>query len=102
DFIDPIAEYGRDQGFSVTGGYVYRGKENPALDGLYFYGDYGSGRFWALRWQDGKAISNDELKVTAGGRPVRNRIQPSSFGEDAGGELYVCDHNGKLYKIVAK
>ena len=34
DLIDPIAEYGRDKGLSVTGGYVYRGKKFPQLDGL--------------------------------------------------------------------
>src|SRR4051812_34703888 len=34
--IDPIAEYGRDKGQSVTGGVVYRGKKFPSLTGIYF------------------------------------------------------------------
>ena len=44
----PVAEYGRAEGCSVTGGYVYRGTAQPLLSGAYFYGDYCSGRVWAL------------------------------------------------------
>ena len=36
----PIFEYGRDQGCSVIGGYVYRGEEIPGLQGTYLYSDY--------------------------------------------------------------
>jgi glucose/arabinose dehydrogenase len=100
--IDPIAEYGRDKGVSVTGGFVYRGKKFPALTGIYFYADYGSGRFWGLRYENGKVTANDELKILLDGKPTLNRVQPSSFGEDADGEIYVCDHShGIVYQIVA-
>jgi glucose/arabinose dehydrogenase len=100
--IDPIVEYPRDKGWSITGGFVYRGKKFPALDGLYIYGDYVSGRFWGLRYEDGKVISNDELNMTVNGQPTLNRVQPSSFGEDLDGELYVCDHShGIVYQVVA-
>ncbi len=107
DFIDPIAEYGRDKGQSVTSGYVYRGKRFPQLTGWFLYADYASGRFWGLKQKDGKAIATEEIEVTfqdkAGQeRPTLNRVQPSSFGEDADGEHYVCDHNGVVYRIIAK
>ena len=45
----PVAEYGREGGCSVTGGYVYRGSRLASLYGAYVYGDYCSGRIWALR-----------------------------------------------------
>ncbi|MEA2735799.1 MAG: hypothetical protein QOE14_2250 [Humisphaera sp.] len=101
--IDPIAEYGRDKGQSVTGGVVYRGKKFPILDGIYFYADYASGRFWGLKYENGKTIANEELKVTINGQPTLNRVQPSAFGEDKDGEVYVCDHSrGSIYMIVAE
>lgn len=106
DFIDPIAEYGRDKGQSVTSGYVYRGKQFPQLTGWFLYADYASGRFWGLKQQGGKTIANEEIDVsytTAAGKESRtlNRVQPASFGEDVDGELYVCDHNGVVYRITA-
>ena len=101
--IDPIAEYGRDKGMSVTGGVVYRGKKFPVLDGVYFYADYNSGRFWGLKYQGGKVLANEELRVTFNGQPTLNRIQPSAFGVDKDGEVYVCDHSrGNVYMIVAE
>jgi glucose/arabinose dehydrogenase len=100
--IDPVAEYGRDKGQSVTGGFVYRGKKSPVLTGIYFYADYATGRFWGLRYENGKVTANAELNLTWDGKPTRNRVQPSSFGEDASGELYVCDHSrGNVYLMTA-
>ncbi len=96
---DPIKEYGRWDdaghflGVSITGGYVYRGQNIPALQGVYVYGDFQTGRIWGLKW-DGKALTYDtEL--------LQSELHPSSFGEDAKGELYVLDyHNGDVYRIT--
>jgi glucose/arabinose dehydrogenase len=91
--VMPIAEYDHTQGCSITGGYVYRGAAFPQLQGLYFYGDYCSGRLWALsqpspgRWEQHQLLGSG------------SRI--SSFGEDHAGELYLTDLNGGLYQVVA-
>lgn len=101
--IEPIVDYGRELGISVTGGNVYRGKKFPQLQGIYLYGDYGSGRFWGLRFEGGKMVANEELDITWAGNPTLNRVQPSGFGEDAEGEMYVCDHGrGNVYRVVAE
>src|SRR3990170_563576 len=90
----PIAEYDRAGGCSITGGYVYRGSRLPALAGRYLFGDYCSGRIWALtetgtnRWTMTPVLSSD--------------LRISSFGEDASGELYVVDHSGAIYLIVRR
>ncbi len=87
----PIFEYDHSQGCSVTGGYVYRGQQFPALRGNYFVADYCTGYIWRLfpmadgRWQSDRVLES--------GRII------SSFGEDANGELYVVDHNGGVYQI---
>lgn len=56
EFLDPIHEYGRDLGASITGGVVYRGNRYSGLYGAYVYGDYVSGRIWALRF-DGNSVT---------------------------------------------
>ena len=86
----------------MTGGVVYRGKKFPALEGMYIYADYASGRFWGLRYEDGKLQSNEELKVTIEGKAAQNRVQTSAFGQDRDGEVYLCDHTrGNVYMITA-
>jgi hypothetical protein len=87
----PVAEYPHtlithdDNGCSITGGFVYRGPGNPDLQGIYFFGDYCTGRIWGLR-QNGPVWQQQELLVTA------HNI--STFGEDEAGNLYYADRTG--------
>jgi hypothetical protein len=89
----PVVEYDHSQGCSITGGYVYRGPEDPTVHGLYLFGDYCSGRIWGL-----VSVPGHEPRVAQLGR-VDLRI--SSFGEDEAGELYlVAIDKGELYHIL--
>ncbi|MHC4408105.1 MAG: PQQ-dependent sugar dehydrogenase [Planctomycetota bacterium] len=90
NFAAPVVDYPRSLGASVTGGYVYRGSVNRSLIGTYFYADFVSGRVWALVWAGDRLISNEQVAT------VNN---PSSFGEDEAGELYVCSFDGGIYKF---
>ncbi len=65
DFIDPVWDYPRDQGFSVTGGIVYRGARYPELDGHYLFADYVSGRVWALKPDGDRRVSADRVRQIA-------------------------------------
>ena len=87
----PILEYGHDQGCSITGGYVYRGQAVPELVGAYLYGDYCSGTVWAARWT-GQGWESQVL--------LRTQAKISSFGEDAVGEVYLVDHQGRIYRMA--
>ncbi|MBI4444730.1 MAG: PQQ-dependent sugar dehydrogenase [Acidobacteria bacterium] len=89
--ILPISEYGRSEGISVTGGYVYRGTQNTELRGKYIFGDYGSGRIWALEQRPSGEWNRTEL--------LRAGFPISSFGEDEAGEIYVADHSGAIFKM---
>ncbi|MEM1339507.1 MAG: PQQ-dependent sugar dehydrogenase [Bacteroidota bacterium] len=86
--VAPIFEYGRNNGdLSITGGYVYRGNNLPALQGKYVYGDFVSGRIWTLD-TDG---SNNQLLSSSG-------LSIASFGTDSNQELYVCAFfDGAIY-----
>ena len=102
ELIEPLAEYPhsptadrKDDGKSITGGYVYRGKALPALEGVYVYADYDTGRFWGLREKDGKAVENTEI-VDLRSNP---KINVSSFGEDPEGELYILGFDGRIHKF---
>src|SRR5690606_33986715 len=98
--ILPVAEYGRDKGCSVTGGHVYRGDAVRDLAGWYLFSDYCTGHLFGVR--------SDVPRTPAGERATAPRVlletgaNVSSFGEDAGGELYLADHaSGTIYRIVA-
>ena len=88
----PVWEYGHDLGYSVTGGFIYHGSLMPDLTGTYIYGDYGSGRIWALEYKSGNQTANKEL--------VDSSLNIASFGIDQQNELYICDYNGKIYKLI--
>ena len=88
DLTDPIFEYLRDVGESVTGGYVYNGSKFPDLKGKYIYGDYDFGTIWALELENEMVLSNEVL--------VSNVGRISSFGEDEAGELYIVDFTGDI------
>ena len=93
-FIDPVHAYGRSLGFSVTGGYVYRGSAIPGLVGSYLFSDYGSGRIWRLVSNGSGGFTAEEL--------LDSSLSVSSFGQGNDGELYVVDiAGGGLHKIVA-
>lgn len=87
----PIWEYNHSLGFSVTGGFVYHGLRLNELKDAYIYGDYGSGRIWAL-WYNGTGEPvNVELVDTA--------LNIPSFGVDEMGEIYICAFDGKIYQL---
>jgi glucose/arabinose dehydrogenase len=89
--VEPRTWYGREDGISVTGGYVYRGEAMPQLDGWYVYGDFGSGKVWAV---DASADMGDALLLMESERPI------ASFAEDPEGELYIVGFDNAIYRIV--
>jgi uncharacterized repeat protein (TIGR03806 family) len=89
--VDPVIDYPHTDGRSVTGGYVYRGTELPALQGRYVFGDFISGRIWVLEADEDGDYGKVEIAHT--GHSI------SSFGEGADGELYVVDFAGGLYQL---
>ena len=87
----PVAEYEHRAGAcSVTGGYVYRGAQYPALRGIYLYADFCTGHLRGLRragagWEDQLLLDTDLLI--------------STFGEDEAGNLYLADLRGVIYRV---
>jgi glucose/arabinose dehydrogenase len=90
-FVMPVAEYSHDFGNAVIGGYVYRGVNLPAWQGVYLYGDYGSGRVWGLLHLKDGSWQNSEMFET--GRQI------SSFGVDETGEIYLVDDAGSILML---
>ncbi len=97
-FIEPVAEYGREDGGSITGGEVIR--QAGSHDGVYVFSDYMSGKMWGLRRNaDGTVQMNEILR---GGRP-----RPvSSFGRGVDGRVYAAAFDapytsrGRIYQLV--
>jgi glucose/arabinose dehydrogenase len=96
DLTRPVLAYGRDQGSVVTGGYVYRGTAQPALQGVYVFGDYAVGVIWAV---SAAAALRGAVTPTV---VAETQLTISSFGEDEAGELYLTDlAGGGVYRLVA-
>ncbi|WP_239989545.1 PQQ-dependent sugar dehydrogenase [Corallococcus macrosporus] len=92
----PVAVYGRDEGVSVTGGYVYRGAAVPALVGKYIFGDFGTGRIWTLPADAAPGGGAKPSLLTA------TPLSISSFAELNDGELLVVDFaGGGLHRLQA-
>ncbi len=106
----PIAEYSHvDQGICVIGLGVYRGKDYPSLDGVYFTADWGSGKVWGLKRDTAGKWQMQELL------DLDTPLRPTGAGEDPEGNLYVThatanyggpvdpytSERGAVWKIVA-
>ncbi len=92
----PVIAYGHNStgGYSITGGYVYRGKTVPQLVGKYIYADYVSKRVWALDYQGSGNYTNQVILNSSG-------ISIASFGVDYNQELYLLDlAGGKIYRFA--
>ena len=89
--LPPIAEYGRNEGRSVTGGNVYRGTAIAGLFGRYVFGDFVSGQLWH--------IAGDTQPTVAMTGGAATGLNIASFGEDVAGELYIVDYGGGIYRL---
>jgi len=111
-FVEPIFDYDRTLGLSVSGGIVYRGKAVPSLRGSYLFGDWGTGNLWALKYKDGKAQDVRKLEWTLVNAPkgetkepgisekiTKGSFKPVNFCLGANGELLVLDWNGVVYEV---
>ena len=91
DAVEPVHEYGRDEGATVIGGYVYRGPSIQELQGAYVFGDFFNPVLRAL------------VPAEQGFREVPLNVQVpnlSAFGEDADGELYATSLSGEIYRLA--
>ncbi len=90
---DPVAEYSHDLGFSITGGYVYRGGQASEVAGNYVFGDFGGMIAW-LEPDGGGEFTMHQLAEQGCTPPgATAALQPSAFAEDLDGELYLLDYD---------
>jgi glucose/arabinose dehydrogenase len=107
-FTPPVAEYPHDDGCSITGGFVYRGKALPMLDGRYFYADYCTGLLRSFVWTFDASSPKAPgwIREHWGWKGAIDRkgvlSQVSSFGVDHDGELYIVLLTGAIYKLAPR
>lgn len=89
--LPPVLDHPHSEAASITGGLVYRGRQNPELDQAYVYGDWETRKLWALRYQDGKVTWRQELLDTG--------LRIISFAEDPARELLILDYQGGIYQL---
>jgi glucose/arabinose dehydrogenase len=80
----PVAEYSHaTDGICVIGMGVYRGAECPSLDGIYFAGDWGTGRLWGVQ-KDGQGKWQMQ-------QLLHTKLNFTAAGEDENGNLFVTN-----------
>ena len=91
--VQPIAEYSHEDGCSITGGFVYRGKDFPDMQGGYFFADFCSGNIWS--------IASDVTEQTQPVEMLASARSISSFGLDEAGEMFVVDMGtGQVLRVT--
>ncbi|MEO8290761.1 MAG: PQQ-dependent sugar dehydrogenase [Gaiellaceae bacterium] len=88
ELIAPAWAYPRSTGFTVIGGFVYRGTQMPGQVGKYFVGDLNG----EVRRADAVTLANRSVAANVSGLV--------SFGENSRGELFAVSIGGSVYKIV--
>lgn len=90
----PVVSHPHSEAASITGGYLYEGARLPGLRGAYVYGDYETGKIWALWQEDGRVARHEEIADTP------HRI--ASFGLGSDGELYYLHYGtpGGIHRLV--
>jgi len=99
EFIEPIHEYTRTDGTSITGGVVYRGSKIPELQGWYVYGDWGFSNIWALKAENGKKVDNVSLFHDPAAPKDKKAYKPTAFCETPDQEILMLSYAGKLYLL---
>ena len=108
EFIDPVFEYGHDEGTSVSGGIVYRGSKHPELYGHYIFGDWGTGKCWAIEVRNNRTVSKKYIEFMLDGEVINDLpkfvngkpespFKPVNFCMSAENELVLLDWQGMVY-----
>ena len=108
EFIDPVFEYGHDEGTSVSGGIVYRGSKHPELYGHYIFGDWGTGKCWAIKVENGQTVSMQYIEFVRNGEVLndlpkfvkgkpQSLFKPVNFCVSAREEIILLDWQGMVY-----
>jgi uncharacterized repeat protein (TIGR03806 family) len=87
----PTAEHHHAEARSLTGGIVYWGEKLPELRGAYIYGDFSTGKIWAIKHDGNLVTYHREIADTV--------LQIVGFAMNHGGDLIVVDHAGGLYSL---
>lgn len=98
--VDPIWDYDRSKGRSVTGGFVYHGSRLPGLQGTYIYGDYVSMRVWSLSFSGSSATENRLIAQNQALREGPGGLV--SFVEGNDGHLYLLALDGRVHHLTPR
>jgi hypothetical protein len=90
----PLIAHPHSEARSVTGGIVYTGPKYKELQGAYLYGDYATGRVWAVKLEGGAIAWHREIAKTS--------IQMLGFAQDPAGEILLADYGGAVYRLEPK
>ncbi len=91
--LKPVVAHDHSMFRSITGGFVYRGRQQEMLQGQYIYGDYDTGKIWALGLDEDRIVEHREL--------CDSTLRIAGFAEDRVGELYLVDHvGGQIHSLV--
>ena len=100
--VEPIYDYGREEGVSIIGGFVYRGEKwKSYLEGQYLFGEFGTREIWSFDKNSGQAVLLTKTPETGEG----GKSSMSSFATNSEGEIFMLKlfgenlDGGEIYRL---
>ncbi|MCF6313921.1 MAG: PQQ-dependent sugar dehydrogenase [Verrucomicrobiales bacterium] len=101
-FVEPVFEYSHAEGLSITGGFVYRGKKMPELQGYYIYGDWKYGTVWGLKLDEKTKKVIENVVLFKPENNAEEKYNWTAFCEDKDGEVLLLNWDGRIFRMAGE
>lgn len=89
-----IIEHDHVEARSITGGFFWTSPRIPELVGAYIYGDWMTGKVWALKYD------SDNEQIIEHRELIDTPLQIISFAIDEDGDVLIVGYDGTIHRLI--